>query len=71
MGSEEGVLILTDVFGASPCKASMACFRPEVAEKIKFISITDMNMSIALEALTNRGFMSLEELADLLLLAGK
>jgi PTS system mannose-specific IIA component len=71
MAGEDGVMIFSDLFGASPCKASMTCFKPEISDKIKFICITGMNLPLALEALSSRDYMSLEELADHVVSTGK
>jgi len=71
MADEDGIIILSDLFGASPCKASMVCFKPEIADKLKFFCITGMNLPLALETLTSREYMSLEELADHIVATGK
>ena len=71
MGVEDGVLVLSDLFGASPCKASIMCLKPEVREKIKFVAVTGMNLPMALEAVTSRSYMDLDELTDHIVNAGK
>ncbi len=71
IAGEDGVMIFTDLFGASPCKATMTCLKPEITNKIKAICITGMNLPLALEALTSREYMSMEELADHIVAAGK
>ena len=67
----DAVLVLVDLFGASPANAALNCLRPEIAAKVKIACIAGMNMPMALEALVNREGLSAEELSAMLVEAGR
>lgn len=59
-------LILADMFGASPCNTSLMAFQHK-----NYRMVTGLNLGMALEAVMNVGSMSLEDLAEHLVVCGK
>lgn len=59
-----GVLVLVDLFGASPYNASMFLFNELRAEGINIRIVTGVSLSMLLETNAMKEFMSLEELAN-------
>lgn len=58
--SEDGVLILTDIFGASPYNSAMINSRDVDSDKYKVIC--GVNLPLLIEAVSNRSFMNIDEL---------
>jgi PTS system mannose-specific IIA component len=67
----DGALALVDLFGASPCNASMFA-QKELKEKGKKIKIvTGMNLAMVLETIGMRDYSSLDELAKIAINCGR
>lgn len=58
---EDGVLILTDLFGGSPSNAAARALH-ELGSRVKAECITGVNLPILLEAATSKSYMKMEEL---------
>ncbi len=56
----DGVLVLTDIIGGTPCNASLLCSR---ASKCPMEVVSGANLPMLLSALSYRDRLSLEELA--------
>ena len=67
--SDDDVLILTDLQGASPYNASARAIS-EIRDK-NIVCLTGVNLPILLDALMKRESMDVEELADELMNTGK
>ncbi|RBP67325.1 PTS system mannose-specific IIA component [Alkalibaculum bacchi] len=64
LDSGDGVLILVDLFGASPYNASMFLYKELKESGIHIRIVTGMSLSMLLEINAMRGSMSLEQLAQ-------
>lgn len=69
MEEGDGVLVLTDLYGASPFNAS--AMSSKNLSRDKFRCITGLNLPILLESVTARNTMNLSELAQHVLKVGK
>ena len=60
MENEEGVLVLTDMFGGTPSNASFANLN-----NLDFECVTGLNLPMMLEVLINRDIKTLKELVNI------
>lgn len=60
------LLILVDIFGATPCNVCLSVFRD-----IEHIVVSGMNLSMLMETVIKRDLLPLEELAECAIEAGK
>lgn len=60
---EDGVLVLTDLFGGSPSNASARSCH-ELGVDVKMECITGVNLPMVLEACTSTAYMKLEDLKE-------
>lgn len=65
-----GVLVFCDLFGATPYNTTAKIYG-DLKDKIKYRSITGVNLPMILEGLFNRESLNLEELTDYILDVGK
>lgn len=66
----DGVIILTDLFGGSPSNAIARALH-ELGDNVKAECITGVNLPILLEAANCKSYMSLDELKNHCINAGK
>lgn len=71
LNSGDGVLILVDLYGASPYNASMACVPEWQKQGIDVRVISGMNLPMTITAVCNREFSSLVDLTDESIEAGQ
>lgn len=64
LDSGDGVLVLVDLFGASPYNASMFLYKELEESGIHIRIVTGMSLSMLLEINPMRGVMSLEQLTQ-------
>jgi len=70
--NDDGVLILADLYGGSPCNiAVILCAVKKVSPLKTLACISGVNLPMLIEALCMRGTMSLEELTQHCLNSGK
>lgn len=71
LNSGDGVLILVDLYGASPYNASMACVPEWQKQGIDVRVISGMNLPMTITAVCNREFSSLVDLTNESIEAGQ
>ncbi len=67
----DGVLILVDLFGASPFNVAQKISKKLEAEDIKTKIVSGVNLMMLLEAGSNRSYQTLEELVETIKESGK
>ncbi|WP_283109243.1 PTS sugar transporter subunit IIA [Thomasclavelia spiroformis] len=71
LNNGDGVLILVDLFGASPFNVSQKVSKKLEAEDIKTKIVSGVNLMMLLEASSNRSYQTLEELVETVKNSGK
>lgn len=71
LNSGKGVIILVDLYGASPYNASMACIPEWEKEGIDTRVISGMNLPMTITAICNRDFSTVTDLTLEVIEAGK
>ena len=71
LNSGNGVIILVDLYGASPYNASMACIPEWEKEGIDTRVISGMNLPMTITAICNRDFSTVTDLTLEVIEAGK
>ena len=66
LDSDEGVLVLVDLFSGTPANIAMRALRNN-----KFECVSGVNLGMLLEVLTSRYYMKLDELKEVAIQAGK
>lgn len=70
LAMNDGVLVLCDIFGASPYNVTAQNYK-ELKDEVNYRSITGVNLPMVIEAVANRDVMSLDELAKHVQAVGK
>lgn len=71
LAGEAGLIILVDLYGASPYNASMRCLPEWQALGLNVRIISGMSLPMVVTALCSREFSALDELAAEVVTAGK
>lgn len=62
LGKDDGVLVLCDIFGASPYNVTAQNYK-DLKGKVNYRSVTGVNLPMVIEAVANRELMSLDDLS--------
>lgn len=71
LNSGNGVIILVDLYGASPHNASMACIPEWEKQRMNIRVISGMNLPMTITAVCNRDFSTISDLTLAIIEAGQ